>query len=72
MSLMSEYVYYGHKYPIFVEYREAWNPMQTDVKSNSTWVVDGRSQHNDAIDFVWHALYVVNMSMLYLIGMVPG
>ena len=42
--------------------------MQTDDKSNS----DGRLQHDDPIDFVWHALYVVNMSMLYLIGMVPG
>ena len=45
--------------------------MQTDVKSRVR-VVDGRSQHNDALDFVWHALYVVKMSMLYLIGMVPG
>ena len=45
--------------------------MKTDVKSR-VQMVNGRSQHNDAIDFVWHALYVVNMSMLYLIGMVPG
>ena len=65
-------MYYGHKYSIFVEDREAWNPMQTDVKSNLTRVVDGRSQHNDPIDFVWRAYHVVNLSMLYLIGMVPG
>ena len=39
--------------------------MQTDVKSNLTRVVDGRSQHDEATDFVWQALYVVNLSMLY-------